>query len=343
MKYVLMCGGNYNDKFKIPKQLLIVDNEVLVERTIKLLKENNINDIVITTNVDSFNYLEEMGVEIVKTGIDYKHDNPERHKNSSKSWLNAYYPFDEPCCYLHGDVFFSEKAIKTIVETPVKNTMFFCIRDVHDGRPIGVNPKGREPLAYKVENQKVFRKAIKDLFRLIDDGDFKQDPISWNLYRKINHIPLDYNGYGNGIFNTNGDYIAIDDYSTDVDSEKDIEKIEKFLNDYVKGGIKMVRAEATAQFSLGKFNELKNIVRANPQKNNKGELYKGDTFECKEDMAEYLGGKNHLNKSFIKILEIIPEKKIEEVKPVEEEKKLEVKLNDAAPKAKRTRKKKIEE
>ena len=39
MKYILMCGGNYKDKFEIPKQLLEVNGEKLVERTIRLLKE----------------------------------------------------------------------------------------------------------------------------------------------------------------------------------------------------------------------------------------------------------------------------------------------------------------
>ena len=52
----------------------------------------------------------------------------------------------------HGDIYFSEEAIKTIVETKVKDTMFFCVRDNSDGRPCGINIKGREPLAYKVEN-----------------------------------------------------------------------------------------------------------------------------------------------------------------------------------------------
>ena len=44
MKYIIMCGGKY-PKFEIPKQLLKVNGEVLVERTIRLLKENGITNI----------------------------------------------------------------------------------------------------------------------------------------------------------------------------------------------------------------------------------------------------------------------------------------------------------
>ena len=41
MKYVIMCGGFY-EQWKTPKQLQIVKGEVLVERTIRLLKENGV-------------------------------------------------------------------------------------------------------------------------------------------------------------------------------------------------------------------------------------------------------------------------------------------------------------
>ena len=40
MKYVIMCGGDYKDQFETPKPLLEVNGEKLVERTVRLLKEN---------------------------------------------------------------------------------------------------------------------------------------------------------------------------------------------------------------------------------------------------------------------------------------------------------------
>ena len=340
MKYIIMCGGNYSDKFETPKQLLKVNGEILVERTIRLLKENGIKDIAITTNDSRFNYLD---VEIIEPKIEYKHNNPERHKKSNSSWLNAYYPIEEHCCYLHGDVYYSDNAIKIIVETKVKDTMFFCIRDLHDGRPIGVNPKGREPLAYKVENQKVFRKAIEDLFKMIDEGKFKTDPISWNLYRKINGLELDYKGFGNGIFNTKGDYIAIDDYSTDVDSMGDIEKIEKFIK-IIEGGIEMIKVEVKEQFHLGRFNEIKNLVRKQANvKYEEGMLDLGDTFECTQDLAEYLLGKNNFSRAFVDVIEVIPEQKAKTQKFAPKEKQeadVQVKETKKKTTTKKTTKKK---
>ena len=112
---------------------------------------------------------------------------------------------------------------------PVENTMFFCVRDLSDGRPCGINIKGREPLAYKVDNQKVFRQAINDLLKEVDEGKFNADPIAWNLYRKINGYKINYEWSGSDIFNTKGDYVAIDDYTTDIDKEKDVKVLEEWL------------------------------------------------------------------------------------------------------------------
>ena len=58
MKYIIMCGGKY-DLFTTPKQLTKINGEELVARTIRLLKENGIEDIAISSKdkrFDKFNY-----------------------------------------------------------------------------------------------------------------------------------------------------------------------------------------------------------------------------------------------------------------------------------------------
>lgn len=321
MKYIIMAGGSY-EKFKIPKQLLKVNGEVIIERTIRLLRENGIKDIAISTNNPAFDYLD---VEKLRHENNYSYTDSNRNKRSNNSWLNAYYPMKEPCCYLHGDVYFSENAIKTIVETEVKDTMFFCVPDLQDGMPRGVNPKGREPLAYKVNNQKVFRKAINDIFKMIDKGMYKDgiEPISWHLYRKLNNLDMKVNAKwydANDIFKTNGDYIPIYDYTTDIDDIKDIEKIERFI-ELAKGGENMVKVIVLEDFYYGKFKELKNIERFNKLKNVEGYLYEKDTFECEEETAEYLGNeKGHENSGNRAFVKVIDKPKKEEPKEVIEEK-----------------------
>lgn len=227
MKYIIMCGGVY-PQFKIKKQLLKVKGEVLVERTIRLLKEEGVDDIVILTNCNDFDYL---GLPVIMQSNDYVYGGKEENKKSSACWLNAYYPMKEPCCYLHGDVYFSRQAIKTIIDTPVEDTMFFCTCDGTDRQRDARNWKGREPFAYKVQNQAVFRYAIKKLMQMVDNGEFTGfAPISWHLYRMLNgyDVMRDAKEYTkiNDIFHSKGDYVLIDDFTTDVDNEWDVERIE---------------------------------------------------------------------------------------------------------------------
>ena len=86
----------------------------------------------------------------------------------------------------------------------------------------------------------------------------------------------------------------------------------------------MIKVEVIAEFNLKDFDKLKNIIRKNKDKNEKGKLYEGDTFECSKEMCEYLTGKNPIKKIVVKIIEIKPEK-VEESKEekVEEEVKIE--------------------
>lgn len=69
----------------------------------------------------------------------------------------------------------------------------------------------------------------------------------------------------------------------------------------------MIKCEVTEYFTLKKFDELENIVRANENNNTKdGELFVGDTFDCTDEMAKYLTGDNE-NK--IVVVKIVNEEK----------------------------------
>lgn len=69
----------------------------------------------------------------------------------------------------------------------------------------------------------------------------------------------------------------------------------------------MIKVIVIEDFTLGKFDELKNIERANPEKNAYGRLYINDKFECTEEMQKYLAGENGQKKAFVKLIEVFPE------------------------------------
>lgn len=74
----------------------------------------------------------------------------------------------------------------------------------------------------------------------------------------------------------------------------------------------MIKCEVIENFSLNDFDKLKNIQRKGVDV--KGQLVKGDVFECDEKMAKYLTGDNALNKAVVKIIEVEPKEEVEEEK-----------------------------
>lgn len=70
----------------------------------------------------------------------------------------------------------------------------------------------------------------------------------------------------------------------------------------------MIKCEVIKDFTLEKFDELKNVKRRNTNKNKHKELYIGDTFECDEKMTKYLLGDNQKNKKVVKVIEVILQK-----------------------------------
>ena len=109
LRYIIMCGGTY-PHWETPRQLSIVHGEPLVARTIRLLRENGISDIAITAQDERFN---QFGVPVLHHDNKYIYGKDRIEDHSY--WVDAFYPSDEPICYLMGDVFFSRNAIETIV------------------------------------------------------------------------------------------------------------------------------------------------------------------------------------------------------------------------------------
>lgn len=198
MKYIIMCGGQY-DFWEQPKHLTRIKGEAIIERTIRLLRECGVTDIAISSGNDLFT---QFGVPVLK------------HENSYHAsrwglfgdWCDAFYPTDEPTCYIFGDVVFSPEAIKTIVETETKKIQFFA-----SAPPFAQEyPKPwAEPFALKVWDTDQLKKAIHALKTYDEEGLFNRRPIMWELWSVITGGPLNDIDYSS--------YIAINDYTCDID------------------------------------------------------------------------------------------------------------------------------
>lgn len=208
MKYIIMCGGTYK-KWKTPRQLFPINGEPIVARTIRLLRENGVEDIAISSNNPIF---EKLGVPVLK------HENNmvvTETLNVRGYWVDAFYPTDEPVCYLFGDVVYSPEAIKTITGTETDDIEFFASSPPF--APEYIKPWA-EPFALKVVNTDHLKHAVCITKQYADMGLFYRHPIMWELWQVIQATPLNHIDYGN--------YTVINDYTCDVDCAEDIELIE---------------------------------------------------------------------------------------------------------------------
>lgn len=211
MKYIIMCGGTY-EAWETPRQLTEINGEAIVARTIRLLKAAGVKDIAISSKDKRFSSL---GVPVLQhdNDLDVKAD-----KTSTGYWVDAFYPMEDPACYLMGDVVFSPDAIKTITETDTNGIMFFASRPPFS--PAYIKPWA-EPFAFKVADQKRFRAAIDYVKSNIHSGVFVRHPIAWELWQVINgENPRTINFYN---------YVAINDYTCDIDRPQDAVDIAEVL------------------------------------------------------------------------------------------------------------------
>lgn len=278
---IILANSNVN--FEIPRQLIPINGEPLIARTIRLLKENGIKDIIITSHDKRFDNLG-------ATRYEPKYNDYIPYKQGY--WLDAF-PLEilkEPTIYLFGDVYYSEKAIKTILETPTDDILFFCT--YNNTSPYYIKPHD-EPMAYKVVNIDKFKQHIQKVKQAKDKGLCCREPITWELYRSIHNQDL------NEHIMTNG-YIAINDESCDIDTIEDIALLKNKI-----GGKDMIKVIAIRDFTLNDFDKIKIEKRAN--KDNEGHLYKDDIFTCDATMANYLLGNNDSKSVVVRVIEIIPE------------------------------------
>ena len=202
MKYIILCGSNHDLINGTPRQLVKIGGERVLDRTIRLLRKNGVKDIYITATDPAFDLC---NAEVI-------------HYDSSGPWINCFYLTDEPTTYIFGDVYFSPEAIRKIVETDTNSIEFFA-----SAPPFapGYSKPWAEPFAFKVVDHKFFRACIEKVKDLRSHGAFHRDPIAWELWQVIKGTQINQICYTN--------YTVINDYTCDIDTEADIETMERLI------------------------------------------------------------------------------------------------------------------
>ena len=163
MLYVLMCAGKgtrWNNYQGVPKHLIKINGEPLLGRTTRLLKKYGINNYIITTN-----------------DVRYKEYGQTRPQSYTDCEVDRFEDIDnEEICYLYGDVYYTEEAIKNIVNTPAEDILFFG--------------SDWEIFAIKIINKELFFEHKNRVKKLFLNGEINRC-IGWEVYRSLHNIPFE--------------------------------------------------------------------------------------------------------------------------------------------------------
>lgn len=197
MKYIIMCGG-YVCNWEVPKHFWKFEDEELPKRIVRQLREHGIKkkDIAITTSEKWAKAYKVFGAQVI----------PYESNNRPYEWVDAFYPMDEPTCYLFGDVVYSEEAIQTIIDTETSDIEFFASAPPF---PPEYPKQYAEPFAFKVVNQQHLRNCISKVKAWHRQGVWFRDPIAWELWQVIKNTSPNIINYHN--------YTVINDYTCDMD------------------------------------------------------------------------------------------------------------------------------
>lgn len=200
MLYIIMCAGEgkrWGNYLGVPKHLVEINGETLLERTTRLLKENGITNYLITGNDERY---KQYGELVEQSCNDCEID------RFDEKYVNG------EVCYLYGDVYYSDYAIKKIIGTETNDILFF-----------GSNA---EIFAIKVKDTKTFyehKHKVKELY-LKNELD---RCIGWEIYRSYNSIP-----FGHHVINNH--FCKILDETDDIDYPQDFERFKNKIERKIK-------------------------------------------------------------------------------------------------------------
>ena len=225
MKVLIICGGagsRWNNYKDTEKHLVKVKDEVLLERTIRQLREHNVTDISIIKEkgCNSYDYLDVPTLDIVRRND--LHGDIDKLLSSKKYWSG-----DDRTVLLLGDVYFSDDAIKSIVTCNDRD--WFQFGRLNPSKITG--KKWNENFAFSFFPEhitQIYEAGVKS-FELLNKKLIRRNTMA-QFYRVMcgkDGKSADYRGQPQENL---GNFIVIDDITDDFDYPKDYEKMIQVLN-----------------------------------------------------------------------------------------------------------------
>lgn len=225
VKYIIICAGEatrWNNFMGTAKHFAVLNNEPILNRTIRLLDENNVapEDIYVVSKDYSIDKVNNYHPKLNKNNHD-----ADKFLSSKDLWNK-----DGRTVILYGDVYFSEYAIKTIVNEPCEYWRIFCRPTPSEitGTPYGEC----FAVSFYPHDHKLAKANLKKLIYLYK-GSLLNRIGGWEWARIMAGVPIKHLDEHQDMLPV---YITIDDETDDLDFPEDYLRLEKTVLRLNKGG-----------------------------------------------------------------------------------------------------------
>lgn len=197
-------GSRWNNYRGTQKHKLVIENQVLIERTVKQFLKY-CDDVVVVGNDRSYE------VDGARCYI------PPYHpiwKDMAKFWSSRHIWSDERTVMVFGDVFFTDKAVKTIM-TNQDEWMFFLRKGA--SRVTGKKWKEIFGISFKGSSNELIKEEILKIIE--NKGATKVG--GWHLFQSLIGSTVEPEMF------EKGGYVNIDDWTEDFDFPEDLDTWEE--------------------------------------------------------------------------------------------------------------------
>ncbi|MBQ7204158.1 MAG: hypothetical protein IJS03_09150 [Eubacterium sp.] len=192
MKYIIMADGQgtrWHNFGGVPKHLVEINGKTLLANVTSLVRKYDSDaEVIITTHNEKY---ETEGATL------YAPLNNELEIDRFTREL-----IGDNTCFLYGDTYYSDEAVKQIVEAEVDDLLFFGAKT----SIVGI----------KIHDGDVFRAHFERVRQLYVEGKIKQC-IGWQVYLSFMNLPLDEK-------QIKDKFVLFDDLTQNFNTPEDIEK-----------------------------------------------------------------------------------------------------------------------
>jgi len=124
MKAIIICAGEgtrWGDYLGVPKHLIVIEGETLIERSVRLLRENGVTDISVVVKEKDPRYEVEGSVQYIAKLNQEENADADKFLSSKELWNK-----EGRTIVFYGDCYFTEEAMKQIVSFDKREWTLFC-------------------------------------------------------------------------------------------------------------------------------------------------------------------------------------------------------------------------